>query len=252
MTLPSVEPETRILDLSSVDLSKYGAHTSEDVRSNAYARVMVLGGGKIGKTTALLTSAPKPGIINCDADDATKWAADPNHGNAKFLQWNAYTRQSWAKAVHSATLAVQDGVIETVIADSMSLLCNNLVDELSILHGEDKRALYGELIKVVMAGVKKLCKLQAHVFFVAHISPDFDEVTGVTPLIAGQTKVLLPAFVSDWVLFRCDPEASDPNLVRQFVLGAQGKWTASGRSIKKPAIIPATVPVLFNELGITL
>lgn len=246
------EPVSNIIDLTNIDLSKYGAHSSDDIKSSSYARVLVLGGGKIGKTTALLTSAPKAGIINCDADDATKWAADPNHGNAKFLQWNAYTKQQWTKACHSASMAVNDGVIQTVIADSMSLLAQNLVDELSILHGEDKRALYGELIKVIMAGVKKLCKLPAHVFFVAHISPDFDEVAGVVPLIAGQTKVLLPAFVSDWVLFRCDPEASDPALQRQFVLGAQGKWSASGRNIRKPTIIPATVPDLCRELGITL
>jgi hypothetical protein len=240
---------TEIIDLTAVDLSKYGAHSSDDVSSSSYARILVLGGMKIGKTTALLTTAPKPGIINCDADDATKWAA--THGGAKFLQWNAYNKQQWAKAVHAASMAANDGVINTVIVDSMTLLGNNVVDELAVVHGEDKRGLYGELIKVLMSGVKKLCKLQAHVFFVAHLSPDHDEVAGIVPLIGGQTKVLLPAFVSDWVLFRCDPEASDPKLQRQFVLGAQGKWSASGRNIKKPNVIPATVPDLFHELGIT-
>lgn len=238
-----------VIDLTNIDLTKYGAHTSDDVQSSSYARILVLGGMKIGKTTALLTTSPRPGIINCDADDATKFAAKTG---AKFLQWNAYTKSQWAKGVHAASMAVGDGVINTVIVDSMTLLGNNIVDELGVLHGEDKRGLYGDLIKVLMAGVKKLCKLQAHIFFVAHLSPDHDEVAGIVPLIGGQTKVLLPAFVSDWVLFRCDPEASDPALVRQFVLGAQGKWSASGRNIKRPNVIPATVPELFAELGITL
>lgn len=240
------EPAKDEPEVETIDLSKYGAYTQDDIAPSAYARVLVLGGGKIGKTTTLVSTSPKPLIINCDGDSATKY---PAKMGAKFIAVDATTRMQWKKAQNAAKEIVEAGAAKSVIVDSVSLLANNLVDELSVVHQDDKRALYGELLETLMRGFKRLMTLPAHVFFVAHVAPDFDEVTGVCPLIAGQTKMLLPAFVNDWALMTYD---GDRTPERAFVLGSIGKWSIGGRGVKKPCVIPATVPALCREIGVTL
>lgn len=233
-----------IPEAPQIDYASLGVYDQDEAAENAFARVLLLGASKIGKTTCIAMTAPDPFIINCDGDSSLKYAKKQG---AKFRATDALSQAGWRKACNTAKTLVESGACRSVIVDTISMLADNLQVQLAATReGYD---LYGELMKEIMGGVRKLLKLPAHVFFVAHISPDWDEVSGVMPMIAGSSKARIPALVDDWVLLDVDPER-DPQ--RMFVLGTHKKWAHSGRNIKRSCMIEATVPRLFEELGIRL
>lgn len=223
-----------------------GVMSSKEVADESYARVLLLGAAKIGKTSCLLETCPRPLIINADGIGATQFAAS---GGADFLEIYARNVAEWNKARQVARQLVADNQIDTIIVDSYSLLSEKLIADLKETTA-DKRAAYGELRDLLLGGYEKLAQLQAHLFVVCHLSPQWEGVAGILPLIQGSAKEVLGAMVADWVLFDYDPkrEASgqDP---RGFVVGPQGQWTASGRHIRKSCVLPPDAKLLLKELG---
>lgn len=229
-------------DTISDRLAKLGVYDQDQVAESAFANCLVLGQPKIGKTTSLALTAPKPLIINCDGPSATKGAMAEG---AKFLAIDAYSRASWKRAQDTAAKLVESGDVRTIIVDSISLLYDNLLDEIAItLEGFDR---WNELHSVGMGGLKRLGKLDAHLFTVAHFEPDTDGRAGILPAIPGQDKKKIGAWVNDWVLLECDP-AKQP--MRRFILGPQREWNAQGRNVRRSCEIPADVGVLLKELGL--
>lgn len=231
------------------ELEKLGLYSSEEARASRFARILMLGPSKAGKTTSLVKDAPKewkPLIINCDGADGTGGAAALG---GKFAAIDADSRASWKSAQKKAQQAVAAGVVNAVIVDSLTLLCDNLVDEIS-LHYEGFD-LWNELDSCLRGGCKKIMKLDAHVVFVAHMVPaykdDDEETAGLIPLISGQSKAKIPALVSDVILFEADSAGK-----RQFILGPQKKWTFSGRHITRACKVPANIGDLFDEMGIDI
>jgi hypothetical protein len=235
MTGPSAEA-------ISERLAKLGIYNQDGISESARASMLVLGHPKTGKTTCLAKSAPKPLIINCDGPSATKGAMKEG---AKFLAIDAYTRASWKKAQDVTTELVKSGEVESIIVDSLSLLYDNLLDEIGIsLDGFDK---WNELHSVGMGGIKRLAKLDAHLFLVAHFEPGEDGTAGILPIIPGQDKKKIGALVNDWVILDCDPNRKPHP--RMWALGQQANW---GRNIRRSCMVEATVPALFAEMGIPL
>ncbi len=230
--------------MSGVDLEALGVYDHEHASENAYARVLLVGPAKQGKTTAVARTAPKPLIINCDGANATKGAA--SHG-AAFKAINVTNRPSWQKAQTTAKALVDAGEVETVVVDTITLLADNLLDDISLtLEGFEK---WGELVHQLIGGYKALEKLDAHLFVIAHMTGGYTGSAGILPAIPGSAKERLPAMVDDWILFDCVPGRVPE---RAFTLGPQGEWQASGRNIRRNCVIPAEVPALFGELGIPL
>jgi hypothetical protein len=195
-----------------------------------------------------VTTAPKPLVINCDGASALAGAAriagDPPNGQG-FLAVDASTRATWRNAIQVARHLVTEGEAATVIVDTVSLLCDSMTDEISqTLKGWD---IWTELNNSVMRGIKELTVLPAHLFVVAHMTPDFDAMAGILPAIGGKLKLRLPAILDDWILLSCDPDR-EPQ--REFLLGPQRGWNHSGRSIRRTCAIPADVGRLFEELQI--
>jgi hypothetical protein len=234
------------------ELAKLGIISGDEAKDNAFARVLLLGPAKGGKTTCVATTAPDPLIINCDGDSATKYAAKTlrdNNGKA-FMQIDVPrkgVRAAWKRAVSAAEKAVSMGAARTVIVDTVSLLGENVVREVSLtLEGFER---WGEIGDVLKGGLAALLDLEAHVFILGHMIGNHEDAAGIMPMLKGDTKVWLPAKVDDWVLL--DVEAGrKPE--RQFLLGPQKQWNHSGRNIKRTCAIEATVPALFKELGLTL
>lgn len=226
-----------------------GIMRSADVKNEAFARVLLLGPMKTGKTTSLLTTAPRPPLlINCDCDGASNFAAAEG---ADFLQFDCFNvngvgaKQRWTAARRACKDAVEAGHTNIIIVDTVSLLADHLVEDLSLtLQGFDLwNALYAE----VVGGYKKLSSLPAHIFLVGHMDPREDAVSGIMPLLPGKAQAIIPALIADWVLFNYE-ESRTPQ--RAFVLGPQDKWTHSGRNIKRSCVIPADMRELFKELGV--
>lgn len=228
-----------------LDLAALGGYTAADAQSDSYARILLLGPAKSGKTTSIVTTAPKPVIINCDGQSALKY---PAKKGAEFLAFDAHTRAEWKKAVGNAIKCVEAGAANTIVVDTISLLCDDLLDEITVtMTGWD---VWTELATCVMQGIKRLMKAQAHLFVISHMTPDSDAAAGIMPAIGGKLKIRLPAILDDWILL--DVEADRKPHERLFLLGPQKSWTHSGRNVKRTCAIQATVPALFEELGIPL
>lgn len=228
-----------------------GVQLSEDLASEGYARVLLLGPMKAGKTTALLDTAPsKPLLINCDADGATQYAASVK--KSKFFQFDCFNvngvgaQKRWTDARRAARDLVTSGDTNIVIVDTISLLADHLVEDIS-LTAADQFDLWRKVYAEIVGGYKKLASLPAHLIVVGHMDPREDEIAGIMPLLPGKSQAILPALVADWVLFTYESQRKPD---RAFVLGQQDKWTHSGRNIKRSCVIPADMRELFKELGV--
>ncbi len=217
-----------------------GVMTGDEAADESFARVLLLGPMKQGKTTALLTTSPGPIlVINCDGVGATKY---PKSQGAKFYQIDVRTRKQWISACKKAVALAAEGKIKTIVVDTITLLGDEILEELKIVDGYDK---WAELADSITTGCRQLFGASAHLFIVAHMDPREDEVAGIMPLIPGKTKVWLPSKVADWVLFCVDDTGQ-----RKFLVGAQGKWSHSGRNVKRSVTINADVRDLLAELEI--
>lgn len=211
-----------------------------------FARVLLLGPAKAGKTTAIAGTAPQPLVINCDGIGATKGAKHVY--DSTFDVVDAFTRAGLKQAVTTAEKMVAAGITKTVVLDTATLLADSLLDEISVtLTGWDK---WDELESCIIGALRRLLKLPAHLFVIAHMDPAKDPTEGIMPSIGGKLKKRLPALLDDWILL--DVENDRKPHERAFLLGPQKTWTHSGRNIRKKEMCAATVPVLLERLGIAL
>jgi hypothetical protein len=226
--------------------AKFGVLTQDEAKDNAFARILLLGPAKAGKTTCIAGTAPKPLVINCDGLSATK-GARLVHKQSRFLVAEAQSRAGLINAVKAAEALVAAGDVRTVILDTATLLVDNILDEVTKagFEGWDR---WEELEKAVMGSVKKLASLEAHLFVISHMDPTKDPAQGILPTIGGKLKTRLPAMLDDWILLDVDPER---NPERVFLLGPQKTWTHSGRNIRRRCMVEADVEALFEELEIT-
>ncbi len=230
---------------AAADALPPGVVTSEEAAGNAFARILVLGPPKVGKTTAVLGTAPAPLVINCDGASATKGAKEV--AGASFLQIEAYNRKQWSAALAAAKTLVAAGKVRTIIVDTITILADNIVDDAGVtLQGFD---LWNDVQKRIVGGIKLLASLDAHLILIGHMVAGHDEEAGIMPLIAGRSKILVPALIDDWVLLDY-LEGRKPH-ERVWLVGPQGRWTSSGRNVRRSCQVAATIPALFAELGIT-
>lgn len=235
--------------MTQEELAKLGIVTGSKAQQSSHARVLLMGQAKTaGKTTTLALTAPKPLIINCDGGSSTKGAVSLGAGD-RFLVVAVNSEADLTKAIRAAEQAVKAGAVETVILDTITLLSSTLLRELEGRPGmaNDTRALYGALKKSLVNPVSRLCRIPAHVFVVAHLTPLSEAEEGVLPSIDGSAKTAIPALLDDFI--KLDYKQGRKPDERQFFLGPQGDWSGTGRHIKASKAIKADVMVLLAELG---
>lgn len=220
-----------------------GFEASDTLKSEAFARILLLGAMKIGKSTVCLETAPGPVLnLNCDGIGASQFAAKRG---ARFGEALVTSIATWDTYTKAAAQAAADGNARTIIVDTVTLLADTILGELDMrnLDGFEKWNALEEKLKL---GLRRLLAAPAHVIFIAHMDPRDDEIAGICPLIPGKVKVWLPSKVADWVLFNIN-EAGE----RHFVLGQHDRWKHGGRNVKKPTVVEAHVESLLEELGIS-
>ena len=235
------------MKLTADQLKKMGVYSSDEAQDDAYARVMMLGPAKRGKTTSIAADAPSPLILNCDGAGACKWAAGHARkiGNT-FQVIDVESKADWQQTSRDAVSIAEAGACKTIIVDSLTLLSSALLDELSMVY--DGFELWREFMSLLIKPIRVLMTAPAHLFLIAHQLPGYDEREGIIPAIPGQAAQRLPAMVHDMVLFTHD-QNRDPE--RMFALGPQKGWDYGCRNINQSCMIPATATDLFEALGIT-
>lgn len=224
-----------------------GILTQDEVVENAFARVLLLGPAKAGKTTAIAGTAPQPLVLNCDGIGASKGAKNV-YPDSTFDVLDCHTRAELKSSISKVEKMVTAGITKTVVLDTVTLLADSLLDEIKLtLTGWD---VWDELESCVMGALKRLCALPVHVVVIAHMNPAKDPTEGIMPAIGGKLKTRLPAYLDDWILL--DIENDRKPFERAFLLGPQKTWTHSGRNIRKKTMCEATFPALCAELGIAL
>jgi hypothetical protein len=249
MTAPVAKPPEDTAAL----LAKLGVVDQNTIAKTTFARVLLLAPSKVGKTTAIAGTAPSPFVINCDeAASALKGATNTYGDKAKFMTFSVPAKgvkAKWREAVKVAKELVSKGIVRTVSVDTLLMLQDSLLRELSVtLDGFD---LWREVEKELMGGIKELCALPCHVFLVSHITPSKEDfAAGVLPGIQGSAKLKIPAMIDDWILLDINLDGAEPK--RRFVVGPQKTWSANGRNIKRSTTTEPTIPALFEELGIPM
>lgn len=219
-----------------------GFGSAADVADNEFARVLVMGAAKSGKTTSLVATADRPLVLNADGRSATKGARRLAPTLDLVESDPIRTERQWLAAVRSAKALVAAGR-RTIFVDTLTNLAENLVEDISgKLQGYDLWAAFNDAI---MGGIRSLADLDAHLVLIAHIDPTVDEIQGVMPLIPGKAKIKIPALVDDYVMFDFLPERKPHP--RMMHLGWQTKW---GRNVTRSCSVEPTMPALLQELGI--
>jgi len=217
------------------------------VQANAFARVLLLGPPKSGKTSSVLLTAPRPILhINCDYSvSAAKGAA---RLGAEFQTVFVTSRASWFGAIRGAIKAAEAGEFRTIAVDPISVFGDTALTELKAANYEGW-ALWGALEDTIVGGCKLLLAAPAHVFLISHMTAGGEETAGILPAIGGRTKLKLPSVVDDWVVLDLEPERKPHE--RQFLIGPQKYWSGACRNAQRTCSIPADIGVLLSELGIT-
>jgi len=223
--------------------SKLDFYDEEFVEQAGFARVLLVGPPKVGKSVAVGTTAPGPVVIlNCDQGEAL--VPVRRHGG-KFKALNIDSALTWSRATKELPAMAERGECRTCVVDTVTLLAGNTLERemASKYTGFD---VYSHMEDALMSGLNRLANAPMHLFVIAHMTKD--EAVGVLPDIPGKAKRLITGLLSDWILLSYDPKRTD--MERAFVLGPYEGWRGHGRNIKRTALIPADVGVLLDELGI--
>lgn len=229
-----------------------GVMRKGDVAKESFARVLLLGVAKTGKTTCLAETAPKPLVINCDGEGATQFAASGDC--PEFLEIRVGNVdgigcvKAWTAARRAAKELALSGEVRTIIVDTFTLLSDKLKEDISTQVGDDGFELWNKLYDQLIGGIRRLAELPAHLFVVGHMDPQLDPVAGIMPLVQGKRcKGMLPAELHDWILWDYEPGRKPDE--RAFLLGPQKNWTHSGRNIRKSQVVPPNATQLLEVLG---
>lgn len=210
-----------------------------ELEGDAFARILLTGEAKAGKTTALLTTAPGPiCVLNCDGFGAPMAAKRFGPKPLKIL--DVPTSDVWRRGVDAALKLAAEGQIKTIVVDTITMLINNV---LTLEY--NKKAQGFEIWRLVLDdGLRYLTKLlnaQAHVFVVSHFMLEDGQLA-----VNGNLKVQIPAMVHDRVHLEYRPN-KEP--ARVFHVGPHATGLSGGRNSNENKVIPADATLLLRELG---
>lgn len=216
-------------------------YNEEELQSSAFARVLLTGDRKVGKTVSVLTTAPGPiCVLNADGPGAPM--AAKRHGAKGLLILDVISCELWIKGCREAAKLAAEGKVKTIVVDTVTLLINNVIaTEMGRkFNGFD---IWRETLQCFMLGFNILRQAQAHVFVLGHFDLQDGQLT-----LDGKLKKDVPALIHDIVHLDFNPKR-EPS--RGFHIGPSASGLSGGRNCDENKLIPADVGELFKELGIT-
>lgn len=223
-------------------------YTLAELQECAYARVLLTGDPKCGKTVSVLKTAPLPiALLNCDLPGAPQAALrfiEDEERKQQILIKDITCAAHWGKAVPIACKLAKDGKIKTIVVDTITLLVNNILGPQFAEMTTDNFKARRDTIQAMLEGVNALCASDAHVFFVAHYAVEDGLIN-----LEGRLKKDIPGIVADRVHLDFDPARKVPG-PRAYMIGPSASGLSGGRKSDENKLIKADVMELLKEFKI--
>jgi hypothetical protein len=231
--------------------------SADDLEGPKYLRLLVLGFNKVGKSTQVISTSPKPVyVINCDQPDALE---PVRRFDRSFSHNFIDSSQKMADAIEVARQLVKDGKVSTVVWDTLSGFSPNLELEafastLTSEGKEDGRRAWPVYRKFLRGFIGRLFKLKCHVVVVSHYldvggSSDDDKDAGkkvaktgpgIVPMLGGASRAEVGGMFQDVVFM--EKRLTGPGVEeRFFVTGIDGVFGPGCRSMPGNMDLPADV-----------
>lgn len=214
-------------------------YSEDELKRSAYARVLVTGIRKSGKTATIASTAPGPVcLLNCDGPGAPIAALQVGAKDLKIA--DVVSVDTWRRAVDGACKLAEAGKVNTIVVDTFTLLVNNVLtlEYNQKLSGYD---IWRNVLDDGLRGIHRLVKAPAHLFVVCHFTMDDGQLA-----LNGALKEQIPAMLHDIVHFEFDPK-KDP--CRMFHMGPSASGITGGRFSHENKTIEADAKLLLAELG---
>lgn len=238
--------------------------------TDGFLRVLIMGGPKLGKTTAAVGTGPSKGVllINCDNRATSVRGAYRLRKDFDVVMVRASkgkNHYAWADmllALQTARDGIRDKRYDRVVVDTLSEFSEALEDECAAKtengSGEaDGRRYWPVYHKRMRHVINNLFDMKAHTIVVSHYmevgseDPVDGEGTphrgvGYVPLLGGKSRGKIPAMFDDIVWMDFNNKGK-----RVFVTGPTGAWGPGCRSIGETVEIPADIGDLIKLFSTT-
>ena len=216
-------------------------YDESELQDSAFARVLVTGLPKSGKTVAVLSTAPTPiVVINCDKPGAPM--AAKRHGATGLKICDVTNAASWRGAYQQAIKMAEAGECSSIVVDTITMLVNNIIAP-EMARSNEGFAIWKETLNRTLAGLNALMESPAHIFLIAHYGMEDGQIS-----LDGQLKQTVPALVHDRIHLDFNPKGKPP---RTFLVGPTASGLAGGRHSDESKALPADIKAVLAEFGYT-
>jgi hypothetical protein len=238
-------------------VAKMVPFSADDMEGPKYLRLLVMGFNKVGKSCAVISTAPKPVyVINSDQPDALEPVL---RFDRTFKHNYIDSSQKMSDAIEVARQLVKEEKVSTVVWDTLSGFSPNLELEAfaSTLTGEGKedgRRAWPVYRKFLRGFIGRLFKLKCHVVVVSHYldvggggEDDKDNNKkvaktgpGIVPMLGGASRAEVGGMFQDVVFM--EKRLTGPGVEKRFfVTGIDGVFGPGCRSMPGNMDLPADV-----------
>jgi hypothetical protein len=227
-----------------------------------FLRMLMLGVPKVGKTSSILLTCPKPAyVINSDRKDSLNAATDlmleqgvPIKG--KFAHNFVVNDETMEKAIKLARTLVRESGYKTIVWDTISGFCPHLVAQCikSTLTKDNKEnglRYWWEFRKRIINFTERLLLIDAHVIVASHWedfstkvedddSPFENKIAksgeGIVPLIPGKARLSIGKLFEDVVFMEKTKDGK-----RVYTTEIDGVWGPGTSSLPGVKQVPADI-----------
>jgi AAA domain len=236
--------------------------SATDIAGPRYLRMLVLGWQKIGKSCAVISTAPgKVYVINTDQPTSLEPVLDFRQD---FLHNHVRSSLEMNDALALATQLVRDGEVQSVVWDTMSgyspiVEAEAFAATLTSNGNEDGRTASPLYRKIMRATVKRLFNLKCHVIVISHyldsggqsddagkgedgkpVKRVAKQGPGIVPMLYGAFRAEVGTMFDDVVFM--EKQMVGPNdEARFFITGMNGVFGPGCRSMTGNHALPADV-----------
>lgn len=217
--------------------------------------LLVLGPSKIGKTTSVVTTSPKPYIVCSDGEKSLepileftrdfKFDLVDSTDGPKLL---GQAEKAWAEARRGAIA----GEYETIIWDTISFFSAYLMADLLERHDDGKWGeAYSDHNKKLLNYTARLLQIPAHVIVIAHDFPVTGKMEGqlakkgdgILPAVEGSIRTRIPGMFQNVVYMAKEDEE------RFFLTSVNGVFGPGCRNLPAHVSkIPADVGAMWQRI----